>query len=83
MMKLTAFIAGLFAMSWATGLGCSPAVVQNAENAAAVAQYTALLEHCRARGKVAGSYAVYAACADAVDRDLCVTYRLRCSDGGP
>lgn len=61
-------------------VGCAsvPPVV-NVENAAAVAQYTALLEDCRERGKVAGSYAVYEACANAVDRELCARHKLRCS----
>ncbi len=62
-------------------LGCMPAPA--VENIAAVNQYEALLEHCRERGKVAGSYAVYEACADAVDRELCNTRGLRCKDGGP
>ena len=53
--------------------------VANVENAAAVAQYTTMLEHCRERGKAAGSYAVYQACADAVDRELCARQKLRCS----
>lgn len=65
-------------------LGCDhvpPAI--NIENAAAVAQYEALLYDCRARGKTAGSYAVYEACAAAVDRGLCAERGLLCKDGGP
>ena len=52
------------------------------ESAAAVARYRGLLDECRARGRDAGSYAVYDACADAVDRLFCRESALRCTDGG-
>jgi hypothetical protein len=72
-------VAG-FLVGMVSTAGCQP--VPPIENAAAVAQYEGLLEHCRQRGKVAGSFAVYEACADAVDRELCNTRGLRCKDGG-
>jgi hypothetical protein len=63
--------------------GCHPpAPGTEVENAAAVAQYKALLVDCRARGKAARDYAVYEACADAVDAMLCAQRSLRCTDGG-
>ena len=72
----------LFTLGWAVGLGCiQPApvtVVESVENAAAVAQYKLLLQACRAKGKDAGSYAVYETCADEVDAELCRTRALRC-----
>lgn len=63
--------------------GCSPsAPVQSVENAAAVGQYGALLDQCIAKGKDAGSLAVYVGCADDLDRTLCRTNGTRCQDGG-
>jgi hypothetical protein len=63
--------------------GCLPgAVADNVENAAAVAQYKALLIDCREQGKAAKSYAVYERCADEVDRMLCRQSSVRCADGG-
>lgn len=66
--------------------GCGPreqaATVQGIENAAAVAQYTKLLDDCKAKGKDAGSYAVYDACADEVDRMICRASGAQCVDGG-
>jgi hypothetical protein len=75
LVAVAGWIAGMASVA-----GCQPP--PSMENAAAVAQYEGLLEHCRQRGKVAGSYAVYEACADAVDRELCSTHGLRCKDGG-
>lgn len=63
-------------------LGCAGSTLPNLENIEAVIQYEALLEHCRVQGKLAESYAVYAACAKAVDRKLCADHGLRCGDGG-
>lgn len=78
-MKLLVFVVCLFAMGVATGLGCAkPPPTTAFENAAAVAQYKALLVACREKGKAAKSYAVYEACADQVDADLCRTSSLRC-----
>lgn len=57
---------------------CSLPPVVNVENAAALAQYERLLDDCKSRGKDAGSYAVYAACADEVDAHLCKEQHLRC-----
>lgn len=53
---------------------------ETVENAAAVAQYKLALTKCREKGKAAGSYAVYEACADAVDADLCHNSALRCEE---
>lgn len=61
---------------------CTPRVVQNIENAEAVAQYEALLDDCRKQGKAAKDFQVYADCADAVDRRLCAESGVRCVDGG-
>lgn len=61
---------------------CRPEQREAVENAAAVAQYEALLDDCKERGKTAGSYAVYEACANAVDRQLCAESGVRCKDGG-
>lgn len=77
---VVAFAAMLFALHLCTG--CKPEHREPVENAAAVAQYTALLDDCKAKGKDAGSYAVYEACADALDRHLCVESGVRCADGG-
>ena len=76
---------GLFAFGCLMHLcaGCKdvpPAV--NPENAAAVAQYEGLLDACKEAGKDAGSYAVYAACADDVDARLCRSTGVLCKDGG-
>ncbi len=63
--------------------GCkppSPQLYTGLENAAAVAQYTALLDECRAKGRASNSYAVYQTCADAVDSHLCNQHRLRCPE---
>jgi hypothetical protein len=57
---------------------CTPAMQHNIENAAALAQYEQLLDQCRAKGKDAGSYAVYSTCADEVDAHLCKEQGLRC-----
>jgi hypothetical protein len=57
-----------------------PEVKTAVENAAAVAQYTALLDQCRAQGRASNSFAVYQACADAVDDHLCSQHRLRCPE---
>ncbi len=87
MIKVAAFAAGLYVFGVASGFGCSPslpvepAIVERIENAAAVAQYTALLEDCRAKGKAAKSYAVYETCADLVDAELCRTRSVRCAGG--
>lgn len=63
-------------------LGCEKPPAMSVENAAAVVQYEVLLTDCRKRGKAAKSYDVYEACADAVDRQLCIESRVRCVDGG-
>lgn len=64
-------------------VGCTkPQPAANVENAAAVAQYTGLLEECRQKGKEANSYAVYSQCADTVDAHLCQAHGLRCPEGG-
>jgi hypothetical protein len=72
----------LFALGWVVGLGCvhPPAVqvVESVENAAAVAQYKLLLDACRAKGRDAGALAVYEACADEVDAEMCRTKAQRC-----
>jgi len=63
--------------------GCKdPLAPANVENAAAVAQYEALLQVCRDHGKEAKSYEVYEACAQDVDHTLCVQTGARCVDGG-
>lgn len=80
------FSVGMFLFAVMSLVRCSPAgmqtVTQTVENAEAVAQYKLLLSDCRAKGRDAGSYEVYAACADAVDHDLCARKSLRCSDAG-
>lgn len=64
-------------------VGCKdPLAPQSIENAAAVAQYEAMLADCRAQGERTHNYEVYAACADAVDHKLCTENGLRCADGG-
>lgn len=84
-MKVVAFAAGLFGMGVANGFACAPPpepnIVESMENAAAVAQYKALLGDCRKKGKAANSLAVYETCADEIDHDLCRRRSLRC-DGG-
>lgn len=87
-MKATfAMALALFALGCLIGhgTGCSPTpkqVAQSVENAAAVAQYEALLAPCRERGKAARDYAVYEACADEVDSHLCEQHGVMCQDGG-
>ncbi len=62
--------------------GCAAA--GPADKALTIAAYERELDRCRDNGKASGSYAVYEACADAVDRELCNTRGLRCrKDGGP
>jgi hypothetical protein len=57
-----------------------PTFVSQVENAAAVAQYEALLDNCRRQGKATGSFDVYKTCADAVDDALCAQHKLRCPE---
>ncbi len=81
-MKVIAFAVVMYFAGCAVGLGCVPreptTIIQSIENAAAVAQYKGLLDDCRARGKAAKSYAVYEACADAVDAELCRARGSQC-----
>ncbi len=53
-------------------------VVEQAKTAADVVEYRKLLKPCHARAIDAGSYAVYTACADAVDREVCAKNGDRC-----
>lgn len=80
-----AFLGLICALHYCTF--CTPpeqqVITESVENATAVAQYKALLADCRARGKDAGSYAVYSACADALDAELCRGSALRCDGGAP
>lgn len=62
--------------------GCIPSAKERTENALVVGVYERELDHCKAQGKAAGSYAVYEACANAVDRLLCIQRGVRCADGG-
>lgn len=71
----------LLAAIVACGCSTSPPAL-NVENAAAIAQYEAMLIDCRNLGKQRNSYDVYEACADRVDADLCTKHGLRCKDGG-
>lgn len=66
------------------GNGCVPKerIIQSAENAAAIAQYTALLDTCKEKARAAKDYAVFERCADDVDRMLCTASPLYCPDGG-
>lgn len=82
-----AFIATM--VFW-TCSGCLPQpVAANLENAAAVAQYKVLLQPCRERARMAreagadplDAYAIYEACADQVDAELCRTSSVRCEGG--
>lgn len=85
MKRALPFALFLFAVGCCVGhvAGCKPSpAVQSVENAAAVAQYGALLDECIAKGKDAGSLAVYVGCADGLDRMLCRTNGTRCQDGG-
>lgn len=82
MKKLIPLIVSLYALGAVVGACKDPTTPKNIENAAAVAQYEALLTDCRAQGKSAGSYDVYEACAKAVDQKLCAQNGLRCADGG-
>ena len=84
MRRTLGFAVFLFAVGCLVGhvCGCHPAVVESVENAAAVAQYKALMADCRKKGKAAKDYEVYDACADEVDRMLCRESALRCPDGG-
>ncbi len=72
----------LLCLASACGAQESRIVSTAVENAAAVAQYKSLLAECRQRGKEARSYEVYAACADAVDEELCRRHSVRCEDAG-
>ena len=85
MKKLIPTVFALFALGCIVGhcVACAatPHVVENVENAAAVAQYEALLDECRKAGKAAGSYEVYERCADSVDLHLCAERGLRCKEG--
>jgi hypothetical protein len=81
---LVGTVLALFAMWFIVchECGCrpTPVLAPTIENAAAVAQYEALLDDCRRQGRAAGSYAVYETCADAVDSHLCAQHRLRCPE---
>jgi len=57
-------------------------ITETVENGAAVAQYKLLLADCRKKGREADSYAVYEACANGIDADLCRRKSLRCNDAG-
>ncbi len=84
MIKPTALAALLFASAWPIEAGCrppEPVIVSSIENAAAVAQYKALTDDCVKKGKAAKDFAVYEACADAVDAELCRTKSMRCPGG--
>jgi hypothetical protein len=83
--KVLSMVLFLYAVGFVCGhaTGCKPPppqVYTAVENAAAVAQYTALLDDCRRQGRAAGSYAVYETCANAVDDHLCAQHRLRCPE---
>ncbi len=83
--NIVAMVCFLFGLSLVVGIACgcsrpSPQFVQNVENAAAVAQYEAMLDDCRAQGKATNSFSVYKSCADAVDDHLCAQHRLRCPE---
>lgn len=83
-MRILGLALFLFAVGCVVGhvAGCKPEYREPVENAAAVAQYEALLDDCRKQGKAAKSYQVYEQCADAVDRHLCRESGVRCTDGG-
>lgn len=75
-------IAGVLVGSACEGCKQAPpaeTITQTVENAAAVAQYGLMLDACRAKGKDAGSYAVYEACADAIDSEICHHQQVRCA----
>jgi hypothetical protein len=82
--KVLGMVLFLYAVGFVCGhaTGCKPPPAESVENAAAVIQYKALLADCRQKGRDHKSYAVYAECADEVDRWLCTTSALRCTDGG-
>lgn len=83
------FFAGfglLLLVLWiASQLRCTPAAVQ-AEHAAVTKDYGLSLDHCRAAGKDAGSFAVFEACERAESRKLCTgrpalrTAWVRCAE---
>lgn len=86
--EAAAFCLALFGVLCVLGYcqGCKrppdePAIVETIENAAAVAQYKALLADCRKAAVDAGSIAVFDRCADEVDVELCRTRALRCEGG--
>ncbi len=87
MIKVAAFAAGLYVAGVVAGFACTPAlppegaIVEAIENAAAVAQYKALLAPCRAKAIAAKDPVVFETCADAVDAELCRTKSLRCAGG--
>ncbi len=81
-MRVALFATGLFLFGARLGLACHPPGPTEVENAAAVAQYKALLLECRQKGRDHKSFQVYMECADAVDAWLCQKSSLRCADGG-
>ncbi len=73
MIRMAGFIFGLFAMGWATGMGCAPHTKSplTIENAAAVAQYDAALAECLKKAKPQRSLDLYIQCEDAVTLHFC------------
>ncbi len=61
-------------------LACSSSEQKRAEDALVIATYERSLDHCRELGKRSGSFDVYAACAKAVDRQLCASKGLMCTE---
>lgn len=59
-------------------LGCGPTGAERVEHAIVVGMYERELDACREQGLMSGSFAVYEACAHAVDHRLCVQYGVRC-----
>lgn len=75
-----ALALALFALAVVLGFCHTGCTNTQRQHARILADYEAELERCREVGKAAGWYAVYEACAKAVDRQLCVDKGLRCRD---
>jgi hypothetical protein len=56
-----------------------PDIIETATAVKVHAEYKTLLSRCR---KLAKTYEVYDACADAVDANFCQHHGLRCVDAG-
>lgn len=85
MKRTLSLVLCLYALGFVVTEGCSgpppkePDIIETATAVKVHAEYKTLLARCR---KLAKTYEVYDACADAVDANFCQHHGLRCVDAG-